>query len=150
MDRDRDRDRVRIHATNEQRDQFRTCTQSADRVRIQAREMARQAGGVGFHPDQARQQRNQVREQVRTMLEHHEMFLNGLGQEQLSAAQNRLRTMNEIRERLNTRLRELDEQLEGRNLDGRRVAESAREVERAMKEWQKHQRMLGEEAGVKP
>jgi len=56
----RDQQRQRIHATDQQRNQYNTCTQSADRVRTQARTMADAAKGGGANNQEFRQQQEQL------------------------------------------------------------------------------------------
>ena len=144
-----DRDRLRSHATDQQRDQYRTCTQSADRVRAQARQMA-QATGKGFNADQARQQREQLHNRIQTMQQEHERLLEGLNNEQRAAMQEHIRNMEEIHERVRTRMQEMDQELAQTNPDGKRVAERARAIEREMKQWQKHHREMGQDLSLQP
>ncbi len=147
MDRDRDRDRQRIHATDQQRDQFRACTQSQDRVRTQARDMAGLAKRQG-NSDEVRRQRDQLRTQVRVMQEEHQRLMQGLNSEQQEAARLQVREMQRVEERLQTRMMELDRAVDANPFNYRGVSDQAREVERAMKEWQKQHRKLGSEIGT--
>jgi chromosome segregation ATPase len=142
--------RDRIRATDRQRDQIRTCDQSMDRVRTRARDMAKAAGGKNFDAEQARQQRTQLRNEVRTMEQEHARLMQGLGAEQREAAQEQIRTMDQNRERIHTRLQEMDRELAGEGPNGKRVAEQARAIEREMKQWQKANRKMATEMGARP
>lgn len=150
MDRDRDRTRQRIHATDQQRDQFRACTQSQNRVRTQARDMANLAKRRGFTSDEARQQRDQLRQLVRVMQEEHHRLMQGLNSEQQEAARMQIREMERVQERLQTRMAELDRTVDANPFSFGEVSNQAREVERAMQEWQKQHRKLGNEIGTQP
>lgn len=146
--RDRDRDRLRIHATDQQRDVYRTCTQAADRVRANAREMAQSAEGKTFNADETRRQRDQLRDQLRNMEQLHQRLMIGLNHEQRSAMQDRIRNMEQVHERIRASLGKLDEHLAQAAPDGRRVAEEARTVERAIKQWQERHREMGEDLSL--
>ena len=142
--------RDRIRATDQQRDQIRTCDQSMDRVRTRARDMAQASAGKNFNAEQARQQRNQLRNEVQTMEQEHTRLMKGLSGEQRDALQQQIRSMEQNRERIHTRLQQMDQELAGAGPDGKRVAEHARAIEREMKEWQKTNREVGEEMGARP
>jgi DNA repair exonuclease SbcCD ATPase subunit len=143
----RDQERQRIHATDQQRDQYRTCTQSADRVRTQACDMAQAAKG-GVNNEKFRQQHAQLRSEVQTMQQEHDRFMQGLSEEQRAALHDRIRKMDRVRDRVNTRLQEMDQELSQANPDTKRVARRAREVEKATNEWQKQYRNLGTDMGI--
>lgn len=97
MDRDRIQQRDRLHtmATDQQRAEYRTCDQLADRIRTRARDMSKSANGKGLGVGAMRQQRDQLREQVRTMDEEHQRMMQGLNDDQRYAIQNRSRTTKE-------------------------------------------------------
>ncbi len=147
-DMDQTRTRQRIHATDQQRHQFRTCTQSQDRVRTQAHDMAHLAKRQGASSDDARQMREQLREQVRTMQQEHQRLMQGLSGEQQTAARSQIREMERVHSRLRVRMDELDRAVDADPYRAQDVAKQAREVERAMKEWQKQHRKLGDEIGM--
>jgi chromosome segregation ATPase len=142
--------RDRIRATDQQRDQVRTCDQSMDRARSRARDMARAADGKGFNAEQARQQRNELRNEVRTMEQEHARLMRGLSGEQREALQEQIRNTEQNRERIQTRLQEMDQELAGEGPNGKRVAECARAVEREMKQWQETNRKMAEEMDARP
>lgn len=142
--------RDRIRATDQQRDQIRTCDQSMDRVRTRARDMAQASAGKNFNADQARQQRNQLRNEVQTMEQEHARLMQGMSGEQREAFQSQIRSMEQNRERIHTRLQEMEQELAGAGPNGNRVAEQARAVEREMKEWQKANRKMATEMAARP
>ena len=145
-----DRDRIRIHATDQQRDQYRTCDQSMDRIRTRARDMAKASSSPGFNADQARQNRDQLRNELRVMEQEHERLMQGLNGEQKEAIAEHHRNMEQIHQRINTRLQEMDQELAQATPNGQRAAEQARAIEREMKQWQKQHREMGDELGLKP
>lgn len=142
--------RDRIRATNQQRNQIKTCDQSMDRVRTRARDMAQAAGGKNFNADQARQQRSQLRNEVQTMEQEHARLIQDLSAEQREAFQDQIRSMDQNRERIHTRLQEMEQELAGAGPNGKRVAEQARAIEREMKEWQKTNRKMASDMSARP
>lgn len=145
---DRSRDQQRIRLTDQQQEHYRACTQSQDRVRNQARDMARLADRQGFTTEQAGQHRDRLREQVRTMQEEHRLLMEGLTPEQQDAARAQIRNMARAQERLQTRMAALDSEVGSDPFSFPRVTQQAREVERAMKEYQKRHRQLGDKIGA--
>ncbi len=132
-----DRRRPRIYVNNQQRDQYRICTQFANRVRSQAHNMVRFANSSGFNADRARQQRDQLRNEFRAMQREHNRFIHSLSEEQLGAMEDHIRKMNQARDRVNAGRQVMDEGFKQANLDRKHIAKQAREIERGMKEWQK-------------
>ncbi len=143
-------DRKQVQATDLQRDQLRTCTSSADRIRQQARDMANAASGAGFKAEQARQQRDQLREQIQTMQQEHNRLIQGLSQEQKAQLQERIRLIDQQYDRAHNQLQAMDQELGQANPSGKHISQQAREIERAMNEWQKQYRNMSSEMGVKP
>lgn len=144
----RDQQRQRIHATDQQRNQYNTCTQSADRVRTHARTMADAARGGGANNQEVRQQQQQLRNEIRTMQQENQRFMKGLSDEQRAEMQDRIRSMDRSRDRLNTCLQQMDDELAKAEPDRKRIREHATELDKAMKEWQKRYRNLGSEMGI--
>ncbi len=143
-------ERQRIRATDRQRDQLRTCTQTADRIRQQARDMDRQAKSGSFNADRARQQRDQLREQVRTMEEQHQQLMNGMSEDQKTALRTRTEEMNRIHERVNAQLGRLDEELGKPEPNRKQVAETAQRISRDMNQWREQYRKMETEMSVQP
>ena len=144
----RDQQRQRIHATDQQGNQYRTSTQAADRVRTQARDMAKAAKGGGVNNEEFRQQHAQLRNDIQTMQQEHDRFAQGLSEEQRAAVQDRIRRMDQARDRLHTQSQQMDQEMSQANPDAQHIATQAREMEKAMKEWQKQYRSLGSEIGI--
>jgi len=144
----RQQDRDRIRATDQQRDRLRTCDQTAQHIRTQARQMAQDARGSQFNADQARQQRDQIRERLQTMQQEHQQLMNGLSTEQREAMQNRIENMQQIRERVNNRLQQVDAELNQDNPDAKLIRQRARDMEKSMKEWQNQYRKMQSEMGA--
>src|ERR1035437_733980 len=87
--REKQRNQLRSQATNEQREQYRTGNRSMERTRTQARDMVRMSNGTAFDADQVRQQRDQLRDQVRTMDQHNQRLIKGLDNQQQAAIEQR-------------------------------------------------------------
>jgi chromosome segregation ATPase len=140
--------RQQIHATNQQRGQYENCTQSSDRVRTQAHKMADAAKGGGANNAEFREQHQQLRNEIRTMQQENERFMNGLSDEQRAGMQDRTRSMDQARDRLNNRMQQLDEEIAKPEPDRKRIGAHVTEVEKAMKEWQKQYRNMGSDMGI--
>ncbi len=134
----------RIKATTQQRDQMRTCDKLADNIRKQARKMSQTSTG-SFNADQAVRQQNQIRDQVRTMEQEHERLMNGLDPTQQQAWQEQIRNMDQLRQRANSQLQQMEGELKG-NPDAKRVTERARELEQTMNNWRNQYRVLSSQA----
>lgn len=121
-----DTEQDRFRATAQQRDQLRSCDRSAEAVRTRARQMAKSAGGSGFNPNQARKEREQVREQLSAINREHERLMQGLNDGQKRALQAHITNMERARERVNTQLQAMDQELSRPQPEGKKVAERAR------------------------
>lgn len=150
MDRDRIQQRDRLHtmATDQQRTEYRTCDELADRIRTRARDMSKSADGKGLSVGAMRQQRDQLREQVRTMDQEHQRMMQGLNDDQRDFIQNRSRTMEQIQSRINMRLQEMNQELAKENPDGKRISRMARDIERDMNRWRNEHSRIGEALGL--
>jgi prefoldin subunit 5 len=74
--------------------------------------------------------------------------MQGLGPEQQEAARQQIREMERVQERLQRRLQELDAVVDATPFDFSEVSNRARQVERAMEQWQKQHRKMGSEIGI--
>jgi DNA-directed RNA polymerase subunit F len=146
MDRDRDRDRIR--ATDQQRDQYRACTQAQDRVQMQAREMQQAARGGGLNAEQAQRLRDQLRERYQEMEQAHMRLMHDMSPEQKEALRDHIRKMDRERTRMHEALQDLDAELKESQMQRARVQQHARDVEKATERWRKQHRELGEELGM--
>lgn len=144
-----DRDRLRTQATDQQRDQFKTCTGTMDRARTRAKSMANTANGSGFQVEEARRQHTQLQEELRNMEKTRQQLHQNLNGDQQAAVQRRTETMNQIHERIQTRLQAMDQELSGSEVSGKRVSEQARATEREMKAYQNQFKKMGDDLGLK-
>jgi hypothetical protein len=126
-----DQQRLRIHATDQQRLQLKSCTQSADRIRIRTRQMSRLNSGSPMTPEQARQFREQLRSEVQAMNQNHEQLMADLSEEQRLASRQTIAEMERSRTRLMNVSEMLDNELVAPELNQERIREQARETERA-------------------
>jgi len=117
-------------------DQVRACDRSAQEVRNRARRLAAGTSGSSFDADRTRREWDQLRERVRFMQQEHERLMQGLSDEQRQALQERIRTMNELRERALAEMQSIDQELSRPRPDGRQLAERTRAMERAARELQ--------------
>jgi len=147
--RQQQRNQLRSQATDGQREQYRTGNQSMERIRTQARDMARISNGTTFNADQARQQRDQLRDQVRTMDQQNQRLMEGLDNQQRAAVEQRTRTMNQLQERINSRLQNMDQELAKTSPDRKRIAEEAQNVERETQRYQQQYRDMGDDLSLR-
>ena len=140
----------RIHLPDQQRDRYKDCAAAADRIRLQARDLAKVAKGSGFNSATAREQRDRLRDHVGTMFQEHDRFMSKFGDNAQARLQDRRRQLHQDRERIHAHLQAVDHQLERSVPDRQRVRAEAREVKRAVRAWQKHYRQLGYDLGVTP
>jgi TRAP-type C4-dicarboxylate transport system substrate-binding protein len=82
------------------------------------------------------------------MQQEHDRFAQGLSEEQRAALQDRIRKMDQARDRVHTQSQQMDQEMSQANPNAQRVATQAREMEKAVKEWQKQYRSLGSEIGI--
>ena len=130
----------RIKATQQQRDQIRSCDRMSDEIRKQARKMAKDSGKM-LNNGQLTQQQAHIRNQIRQMEQEHERLMNGLDVNQQQAWKEQIRNMSQLRQQLNLHQQQMDDELKG-NPDANRVSERAREMERTMNEWRNQYRIL--------
>jgi DNA repair exonuclease SbcCD ATPase subunit len=146
-DRDAQRHRLRTRP-QEQRDRYRTCDRSLDRVRSEARDMARYTGGPTFFASYARFQRDQLREGIRTLQQEHEHLMQALSDKQKGAVQEHVRAVQQIQARINTLLQQMDQELGKDVPDSDRLAEQTRAIEQEVSQWQIQNRQMGEYLGL--
>jgi hypothetical protein len=84
------------------------------------------------------------------MEQEHQRLMNGMNNEQNAALRNRIEQMNQIRQRVNSRLGQMDEELNKGQPDPKIVREHARQIEREMNRWNSQYRSMEGEMGVKP
>ncbi len=76
--------------------------------------------------------------------------MQGLSSEQNLAMEARHRNMEQIHQRIQSRLQEMGQEFAQASPSGKRVAEQARAVEREMQQFQKQHRSMKSEMGVNP
>jgi predicted nucleic acid-binding Zn-ribbon protein len=69
------------------------------------------------------------------MDQNHERLMQGFSPEQRVSAQERIRAMEQARERANTRLREMNRELAQANPDRNHLQQQARDMEESMQRW---------------
>jgi hypothetical protein len=144
-----DRPRDRVHVSQQQQDQIRSCDRSVDAVRSQARQMGKYKNG-GFNADKARQDGKQLQERVKTMQQDHERLMQGLNQGQEQALESHLRNMTQLQERLNVQMQNLDAELAKTDPDVKQVTAQAREMEQISKEWRERYRSTQSQLTTEP
>jgi predicted nucleic acid-binding Zn-ribbon protein len=146
--RQQQRDRLRSQLTTQQRDQYREMNQTMERLRIQTRDMARNAAGSGFNTDQARQQQSQIREEFRSLQHMRSQLMNGLNSEQHAAVQERAQNMHRLNAQIENRLGNVDKDLSSSTPNRKRVQEEARAAERDMRNYHHQFRQMANELGM--
>ncbi len=143
-----DRQRMRIHATQQQQQQYRTFTQSMDRVRSRVREIARSTQRGNFDRSQMQQLRQQFRTELQTMQQGQEQLTAGFTNEQQAAVQNHVQEMNRSQANLESYFDALGYELDQVNPNPDRMRAQVRNMDRASKELQQQQRDMAAEGGI--
>jgi hypothetical protein len=143
-----DRQRMRIHATQQQQQQYRTCTQSMDQVRSRVRAMARLTKGGKIDHGQMQQLRQQLRTELQTMQQEREQLTARFTNEQQAAVQNHVQEMNRSQTDLESYFEALGHELDQLSPNPDRVRDQVRNMDRASKELQQRQRDMAADAGI--
>lgn len=83
------------------------------------------------------------------MDQQHQRLMQGLDNRQRTAIEQRKRTMNQLQERINSRLRNMDRELAKTSPDRKRIAEEARNVERETQRYQQQYRDMGDDLSLR-
>jgi hypothetical protein len=145
-----DRQRDRVHISQQQQDQIRSCDRSVDAVRSQARQMGKYDKNGGFNADKARQDGKQLQGRVKAMQQDHERLMQGLNQGQQQALESHVRNMTQLQDRLNVHMQNLNAELGKTDPDVKPVTAQAREVERISKEWREQYRSIQTQLTTEP
>jgi hypothetical protein len=140
--------RERIRATEQQRVQVENCTKSENQVRQRAREMAEAAKRGGVNNQDFIRLHEQLRQEMRTMQQERDRFMTSLSEEQGSVLQDRIRKMDQSRDRLNDQVRLLEAEMAKPNPDPKRISNYSHDLDKAMNEWQKRFRETTRDMGV--
>jgi hypothetical protein len=143
-----DRQQLRTHATERQRDQYRSSMQSLDQARAQTHAMAQNTTGKQFNPGWIRQRMEQLREQMRAMNEERTRMMAGLDAEQRTASREWTRKMDQLRQRVDAGTRRLDQELAAEMPSRKRIAQEVRRLDGEMSQWMKEHRAMGKELGL--
>jgi chromosome segregation ATPase len=146
----RDQQRARLHATTQQHQRFKNCTQSTNQVRSRVRTMARLGKGKQISSEEASQWREQLRNELQTMTRAQEEFINSLSEEQKSAVQDQTKEMAKEQNQLEQLSEELDMQLALETPDTEQVKQSAGKMEKTTAQLQSQQKKLALELGIEP
>ena len=141
---DLDRDRLRTQATDQQRDQYRTCDGSMEQLRTQSRAMARTSDGK-FNKDAAVKQHEQLQATFRNMQQEQERLMQNLNDEQRAAVQTRTQQMEQLQERISNRLTAMNQELGQGEPSASRIREQARNIERDMERFRSQYRAMGQD-----
>lgn len=142
------RDRLHTQATSAQRDQYRTCDQNLDQLRTRSRDLSRTASLTAFDPAKVSQQRAQIEEQFRAMDQSRNQLFQSLNQEQQDAIQARVRNLDRLRDRIQTRLTAMDGELAHSSPNRDVLAKQTRLTEREMQTYRLHLQHMGDDLGL--
>jgi hypothetical protein len=150
--RGQDRTRLRVHATQQQRDRYRVCSQTMNRFRKRIRAMARLASASNFNLQQAQQLREQIAKDLQAMTEQQQSFTESLTDEQRTANQQRLQELSEKQRDLGFLSDALGFELEQTGVeDGKiqkRVQEQVQKMDQLSRSLEKQQQGLAADLGV--
>lgn len=138
-------DRERIRATEQQRNQIRNLTQSAERIHARAKELKRISKSSRYSTGEVRRLHEELRSETRGLGRECDLFREDLSEEQHTQIQDRLRTIDRSREQMESHLREMKRELAREAPEQQLIAKQARESLSATKEWQKQYRKLRSE-----
>jgi len=110
--------------------------------------MAEAAKGGGANNAEFRRLHEQLQQEIRTMQQDRDRFMSSLGGEQRQALQNRIRKLDQTRDRLDERSRFLDAEMAKPDRDSKRVRDYTGDVEKATNEYQKRLRETARDMGV--
>lgn len=138
-------DRQQTRIDSRQREQIKECSSSADNVRKQARDMAKNSEKQ-FKAGETRENFSRMQEQIKTMEQQHTRLMQGMGPEQQEAFKGQIQNMNQLQSRLENQVRQMNETLGEANPDGARVSTRAREIEKTMNEYKQQYNTLASQS----
>ncbi len=142
--------RSRTQVTDQQRSQYRICNQSLEKLRDRSRDMAEATAAPSINTETVSRNQNQIREHFRSLEQYRAELYQGLSQQQRKNAQQRMRQLDQLRDRIQRHLNAIDQTIGAPNLDKHRLVEEARLTERATRAYQLHFHELGDEIGMIP
>lgn len=89
-----------------------------------------------------------MRNEIRTMQQEHDRFMQRLSDDERAAMQDRVRKMDQARDRVNLSIQAMNEGFKQVNPDQQHIAKQARKIEKAMKEWQKQYHKMGSDMEI--
>jgi len=145
QDRIHQQDPQSIHATTQQRDQYRDCLQSSSQLHKQLRQMKQLASGNQINAQNREQLRQQLRTQTQAMQQEHERLMNSLNDEQKAAVRNKIQNANAQRKQLADLSDALDFELQQEELSRDRISTQAQTMDRSLDKLQQHYRAINNE-----
>jgi chromosome segregation ATPase len=142
------RSQARVHATSAQQNQYQAACANGTQARQQVRSMIKSQKKAGGDASQARSGRDQLANSVQAIDQEHRQLVNSLDSDQQIALHDRVRQSTRLVEDLDERHRSLDRALADPATDSAVLAKQARDLDRAVKAWQKEYRKLGAEMGA--
>ena len=140
--------RLRMHSTQQQRDQNRTCSQSVDRVRTRLRDMSRLSQGKNMDSAQLRPMNQQLSNELQLIEQERERLAASLDEEQSAAAQNRLQQMSHNQQELQDFSEALDFELNQETVNNVKFREQVKKMNSVAEKLQNQQRDLSGELAI--
>ena len=134
--------RQHIQANVQQREQARVCMQLADSACLQAQNMVQATKGRNFDIDNAKWERDRLHNSKQLMQQEHNRFMQGLTEDQKAQLQERISNMIQEQNRLNQNFDEMSNEFKNSSPDRNRIAEQAKEIERAMNNWRNQYQII--------
>lgn len=141
------RKQQRLQLSSAQQNRLRTCDQAMKKIRTQARDLSRSAGKQGLSARTTGSYRNQLKQSTQLMNREHTRLMTA-NKNADPALQNQLKNLEQSRQRLQTRLDRLDQELNRSPVDAARIRDRARAVEQAATDWQKKVRRLSDDSAT--
>lgn len=139
-------ERMKLQATDDQRDQLRTCVGVSERLRRLAADLKKPEHLSEAEWVQAHQRWTKVLHQA--MQSHHQAFVGTLNADQQAALEDRLRKVDKTQSEVSARFEAMDRDLAEAVPDGKHLSAHAKELQKSLKRWEKQHRELGLEMGI--
>jgi len=143
---DQDRTRARIHVSDAQSGQYRTCDGTAAQLHQHVQQMQKLASNR--ESAQLKQERDRLRDMINNLDRQFTQFRQGLSKEQAQQLETRLQALDRERDQVRIHQQSLDRELDSQNPVQQRLINRTQQIEQALERWQTKYRKLGLDIGV--
>ena len=133
---------VRVHSTDEQRDQVRTCDRMLEVANASLKHLLDLVGNAQRPTGDMTLLGSQVRDQIGSLTLEHDKLIAGLDKTQKEELKTRVRDMARAQDHVTASLKKLSAELAKSKPDRARITELAGDMEKEMTAWQQQYRGL--------